>query len=96
MIGVATAKEFVLQVDRQMFSSQGTVIIDRATEVFDNCIIFHTNTEDFALDPDTDNVLIGTPRYLVDRRTGSVHILPSYASSQHFVELFDAGRIEEI
>ena len=96
MIGVATAKEIVLQIDRQLFSSQRTVIIERATEVFDNCIIFHTNTEDFALDPDTDNVLIGTPRYLVDRRTGSVHILPSYASSHHFVELCDAGRLDEL
>ena len=96
MIDVADARKLVIKLDQKMFSGGEAVIIDRATEEYDSCFVFHTNTMDFALDPDTDNFLIGTPRYLVDKKSRAVYLLPSYGPSEHFVELFDAGDTTDI
>lgn len=95
-LSVLDARRRVEALDRRQCPGGGTVIVDRGTDVAEDCIVFHVNTLAFALDPDTDDVLIGAPRYLVDRWTGAVYVLPSAGPVESWIERFRSGGLEGV
>lgn len=94
-LSVPDARRRAEDASRRRYPSGEAVIVDRATDVYEDCVVFHWNTPAFALDPDTDDFLIGTPCFLVDRASGAVYEFPGRGPTEEWVDLYRSGHLEE-